>query len=950
MDSHWSPYSSKTEFLLDTIDNLPRMPISDSLMKLFLWVLTEAGVHDVPSFYRLRKIQKELREASGVPTLRCDSVQGNIFFLNDPRRVIAQDWSNPAIRPHIQVYPEIAKDYVSEVWHGDKWLNSVDLDVLSPMYDAGEKHYYVNELTQLCDGRFVVPLRWVVYQSTVHAQSRIVNFDREGFAFIDSTGDPVLISVDTMIKNYYDLQTNEEIPVWCESSYAYAVAMPNPLREIANGDPLYTSFVDYFEDDVSGNRSKSWNKHLNGYMAHRNLPRSLLQQEYHIHFVSTSTHATIAEQFTGFKNLIETTHTAPVRVQDSSNGRGVRFRMFVNADPSDNPMQSEVASHIGGGGNLFCRKCDAGGTNEEKESVAGFERLFKPGKPRSKSDIINSLQAQVKLACAGVAQPVKDLQTATGVKDIYTQYWIESLLERAKTMRKDDPSRAREDIERELLDWVAAHSKDIYSGFLTLKGFDPTVDTPIEILHTLLLGLVKYGWHMTHTGWSSTQKEVYAHRLQATNIDGLSIYPIRASYILQFANSLIGRQLKTLAQTTLFHVHDLVSPIQFRLWHAIGELSALLWIPMIYDMNTYLDDVDIAVGNVLDTFAEIDPTKILQKIKLHLQVHARADILRFGPLVGVSTEGFESFNAVFRFCSIFSNHRAPSRDIALQFAEQESMKHRLTGGWWSTDGGNTWTNAGSGVRDTILNQPVLQRLVGWSVPKPVFHRRPGSATLKPLPKGVREREPVMLTFTKVSQTLNASSYVRPNATCFAGRSFIAQSKDECTVDSWVMVPSPIDRTNLIGQVIEILVTSSTSSSKCLVVLDIFHLASTRHDIYRMPYLQRRLGEVSTVTVAAEDVLFKFNAQHDCLHAGCQVSGQRAQVQERIETSRTSSYVEHAHNAQTDRFIVNMHAFHNAHLIRQAIPRFLSAPIPYNSDRARKHEEISTDLRRMQQAK
>jgi len=71
------------------------------------------------------------------------------------------------------------------------------------------------------------------------------------------------------------------------------------------------------------------------------------------------------------------------------------------------------------------------------------------------------------------------------------------------------------------------------------------------------------------------------------------------------------------------------------------------------------------------------------------------------------------------------------------------------------------------------------------------------------------------------------------------------------------------------------------------------------------------------------------------------------MQERVQATVIESYIEHK---LLDEYLVNTHAFHNAHLIREALPQNLMAPIPFCIDRHSYHLGISPQLRTKQDAK
>ena len=69
-------------FILDMLDNMPRLRLSTDHLKLFIWALNELGVPDVPSLKRFRDMQDRLTKVTNVRTTLKKSPQGEPFYQN----------------------------------------------------------------------------------------------------------------------------------------------------------------------------------------------------------------------------------------------------------------------------------------------------------------------------------------------------------------------------------------------------------------------------------------------------------------------------------------------------------------------------------------------------------------------------------------------------------------------------------------------------------------------------------------------------------------------------------------------------------------------------------------------------------------------------------------------------------------------------------------------------
>jgi hypothetical protein len=249
------------------------------------------------------------------------------------------------------------------------------------------------------------------------------------------------------------------------------------------------------------------------------------------------------------------------------------------------------------------------------------------------------------------------------------------------------------------------------SSLLELDSFDPAADTPVEILHTILVGVAKYlVLHLVQDVIGSKTKQL--DRLTA----GLRRYKDSTGFSRTFrrklnhCGSFLGRDFKQLVQCLPIVIAydftlDADGDIQAVgiLFDALGHLSSLVFVKAVpFNLDMYLSTLQAAVINMTTRLHDYDIqhpqySPLSTKLKTHILLHLVDDIRRFGCPLHYETEKGEQFNKFIREAIYHTNRQAPSRDLATIFGKRTMLRHIIEGGSWTDINTNNIVKCGSAI-------------------------------------------------------------------------------------------------------------------------------------------------------------------------------------------------------------------------------------------------------------
>ncbi|KAJ3926330.1 MAG: hypothetical protein NXY57DRAFT_979096 [Lentinula lateritia] len=492
-----------------------------------------SGVPDLPSDCTMDDIDKEMQRMCGIRSIRFEGKLGHVYYANDLPAIIAQEMSNLNCGPRL-----------SEANQVECWLKEMDPDLLTPAHQVAGQEFFTLEPTVLQNGNVCMPSRWFVRNKKVFAKAwpmRVVDIEDYGHGWAVQTFSEIKISDSDLLLSYQQFreshlslglmdpslivaeeESSKEFVIWEKTE----LGKGNRWRSKSNGKRVLAFPIWLYCDDTSGNVSKKWNKHNSFLFTAAGLPRHLANKESNIHFLSTSNTAPPLEMLDGIVLALCGDNPMQRKVDDEDNPSST-------ADDG-NESDASLSSNSG-------RQSKKRNIESMKDMITRISDFMKRGKPRNREETCTELRSQfIEGARVGGATQYKQMKTESGVKDTYQDEFVAKI-----------------------------------QAIATKKGLDPHQDTPVEILHVILLGVVKYYWRDA-VARTKKDHDLLIGWLSSFNTWGLGISPLLGKTLVNYAGSLTGRDFRAIAQAAPFVLHGLLTDDQLKVWKALSALVTLV--------------------------------------------------------------------------------------------------------------------------------------------------------------------------------------------------------------------------------------------------------------------------------------------------------------------------------------------------------------------------------------
>ncbi|KAJ6521031.1 hypothetical protein B0H19DRAFT_1086555 [Mycena capillaripes] len=874
------------------------------------WAMLALGLKDLPSDRVMDDIDKALQKMCGIQSIRYSGKLGHIYYVNDLAAIIAQEMANPTTRTNLHFFPEDSGPALSQAWQASRWLDELNSDLTTPMIRIHKQDFYIHEPTLLSNGVIYLNSGWVIEGDTefeLCESDLVVSFPLLVQSFLNrKKTDPRIIT---------GIQCNGKLAKWTKTNPSEG----NRWRKLSAGHRVLAFPVWLYCDDTSGNTSKKWNKHNSFLFTAAGLPRKFVHRESNIHFLSTSNVAPPLEMLDGIVEQLEECQKRGIWAWDAEYQELVLVIPSVLAMLGDNPCKGEPEEE---------NEDDAGSDASSVSSTASEQLGKKKKKTKKKDESVNEMISRITqfltrqnhgpakkpfttASIVGGQATFKRQKTASGIKDTFQGAFLDRIFAIAS---KKGRTRVAKQVDVNSL--INTFPKDITSPVWRIKDLDPHQDTPVEILHVILLGFVKYFWRDAIARVKKSEKETLISRLSSFNVSGLGVSSLAGSTLVNYAGSLTGRDFRIIVQAAPFVLQGLLPEPYIELWTSLSAVVTLVWQPEIPDFQMQLDS---AIKHFLDCTCGVT-LQWFNKPKFHVILHLPAHIRRFGPAMLFATEGFESFNAIIRSASVHSNRHAPSLDIATRMAKGNRVRHLLSQGFFPSNRDLQaplaenqssepqlkkpplkppsespwmgisleelkcckWTRAGNSPLQFMSLNSFGSRLLGWE---------PNSeAEFSP---GLCEKIGPVQAWTA---TKSAAVGIHSNAPrVFTPAAVTLINGDTCSVGDWVVwvdstAHSKISRIGCVAEIIQFAGSAAQQAGKADSLLLSRTIIGEVHGIYKMHRLQPIPNEYCQVEI--KDVKCTINIQHNCADNNCRSARTRIILNEREETSERSLAIQH----------------------------------------------------------